>query len=75
MHWIAWTGRYSCRLSSNSPLQHRSVLELVLYYEMSYAEVAQVLECPVGTVKSRLSYARRQMVALISLKTWRREGI
>lgn len=48
--------------------QHRSVLELVLYYEMSYAEVAQVLECPVGTVKSRLSYARRQMVALISLK-------
>lgn len=48
--------------------QHRSVLELVLYYEMSYAEVAQVLECPVGTVKSRLSYARRQMVALITLK-------
>lgn len=46
--------------------QHRSVVELVLYYEMPYAEVAQVLECPVGTVKSRLSYARKQMVALIN---------
>lgn len=51
--------------------QHRSVLELVLIYEMPYAEVAQVLECPVGTVKSRLSYARRQMAALISLKGYR----
>lgn len=53
---------------------HRSVLELVLVYEMPYAEVAQVLECPVGTVKSRLSYARRQMAALISLKGYHTGG-
>jgi RNA polymerase sigma-70 factor (ECF subfamily) len=53
---------------------HRSVLELVLVYEMPYAEVAQVLECPVGTVKSRLSYARRQMAALISLNGYRAGG-
>jgi RNA polymerase sigma-70 factor, ECF subfamily len=49
-------------------LPHRTVLELVLYYEMPYAEVAQVLGCPVGTVKSRLSYARKQLAALISLR-------
>jgi RNA polymerase sigma-70 factor (ECF subfamily) len=38
---------------------HRAVLELVFFQELSYREVAQVLGCPVGTVKSRISYARR----------------
>ncbi len=41
--------------------QHRAVLELVFVHEMSYAEIAEVLECPVGTVKSRVSYARRNL--------------
>jgi RNA polymerase sigma-70 factor (ECF subfamily) len=46
--------------------QHRAALELVLYYQMSYQEAADVLACPVGTVKSRVSYARHQLKALIS---------
>jgi RNA polymerase sigma-70 factor (ECF subfamily) len=41
--------------------EHRAVLELVFVHEMSYAEIAEVLECPVGTVKSRVSYARRNL--------------
>lgn len=45
--------------------QHRAALELVLYYKMSYREAAEVLACPVGTVKSRVSYARRQLQAMI----------
>ena len=38
--------------------QHRAALELVLYYQMSYQYAADVLACPVGTIKSRVSYAR-----------------
>lgn len=39
-------------------LEHRMVLELVFYQELSLNEAAEVLGCPVGTVKSRLSYAK-----------------
>lgn len=38
---------------------HREVLALVFVHELSYAEAAHVLEVPVGTVRSRLSAARR----------------
>lgn len=38
--------------------EHRSVLELVFYQGLSLAEAAQVMGCPLGTVKSRLSYAK-----------------
>jgi RNA polymerase sigma-70 factor (ECF subfamily) len=37
--------------------KHRSVLELAFVQGMSYVEIAQVVGCPVGTVKSRMSYA------------------
>ncbi len=39
-------------------LSHRTVLELVFYQGLSLREAAQVLGVPLGTVKSRLSYAR-----------------
>jgi RNA polymerase sigma-70 factor (ECF subfamily) len=38
---------------------HREALALVFVHELSYAEAAQVLEVPIGTVRSRLSAARR----------------
>jgi RNA polymerase sigma-70 factor (ECF subfamily) len=38
---------------------HREVLALVFVHELSYAEAAQVLEVPIGTVRSRLNAARR----------------
>jgi RNA polymerase sigma-70 factor (ECF subfamily) len=40
---------------------HRAILELVFFQELSYREVARVIDCPVGTVKSRVSYAKRQL--------------
>lgn len=39
-------------------LNHRMVLELVFYQGLSLDQVAKVCDCPVGTVKSRLSYAK-----------------
>jgi RNA polymerase sigma-70 factor (ECF subfamily) len=47
-------------LQSLSP-EHRAVLELVFYQGLSLKEVAQVCSCPIGTIKSRLSYARQQL--------------
>jgi RNA polymerase sigma-70 factor (ECF subfamily) len=45
--------------------EHRAALELVFYHEMSLNEAAEVCSCPVGTIKSRLSYARKQLRGLL----------
>ena len=42
-------------------VEHRSVLELVFYQGLSLQETADVCGCPVGTVKSRLSYAKQAL--------------
>ena len=41
------------------PAASRSVLILREYQRLAYREIAEVLEIPIGTVMSRLSYARR----------------
>lgn len=43
------------------PAPHRAVVELVFYHGLAQAEVAQILGCPLGTVKSRLHYALRAL--------------
>lgn len=46
--------------------EHRAVLELVFYQGLTLQETALVCDCPLGTVKSRLSYARQQLRGLLS---------
>ena len=41
--------------------EHHAVVVLHEMHEMTYAECAAVLQVPVGTVKSRLSYAFRRL--------------
>jgi RNA polymerase sigma-70 factor, ECF subfamily len=41
--------------------EHRAVLELTYYLGLSCEEVADVLNCPLGTVKSRLFHARERL--------------
>lgn len=41
--------------------KHRAVIELTFGQQFSYAEIAEIVGCPVGTVKSRMSYALRQL--------------
>lgn len=43
------------------PAPHRSVITLIDLYDLDYAEAAQALHIPVGTLKSRLARARTQM--------------
>jgi RNA polymerase sigma-70 factor (ECF subfamily) len=47
---------------------HREVLALTFAEELSYQETAQVLGVPVGTVKSRLSHARRALRTLLNAR-------
>lgn len=41
--------------------KHRAVLELAFVQEMPYIEIAAILDCPLGTVKSRISYALKSL--------------
>ncbi len=53
-------------LAKLSP-NHRAVIELVFVHGLSYAEISEVMSCPVGTVKSRMSYALRNLNTLLSV--------
>ena len=43
------------------PVAHREIILLCDVDEMSYREIAQVLDVPVGTVMSRLARARASL--------------
>jgi RNA polymerase sigma-70 factor (ECF subfamily) len=57
-------------LGTLSPV-HREVLGLLLLEHLTYAEMAHVLEVPIGTVRSRVSNARQRLAA--SLRAARSE--
>jgi RNA polymerase sigma-70 factor (ECF subfamily) len=56
--------------------EHRTVLILHEFEQMGYKDVAKAMGCSIGTVMSRLFYARRKMAALLAgvekedLKCW-----
>ncbi len=44
---------------------HRAVIELTYVHNFSQKEVARIMGCPVGTVKSRLNHALKHLNALL----------
>ena len=40
---------------------HRAVVDLTYFHETGYREIAEIMDCPVDTVKSRMYYARRHL--------------
>ena len=46
--------------------EHRTVLILHEFQEMEYKQIAKTMDCSIGTVMSRLFYARRKMAALLA---------
>jgi len=46
--------------------EHRTVLVLHEFQEMEYKVIAKTMGCSIGTVMSRLFYARRKMAALLA---------
>ena len=41
--------------------EHRAVIELTYYFGYACREIAQIMDCPVDTVKTRMFYARRHL--------------
>jgi RNA polymerase sigma-70 factor (ECF subfamily) len=46
--------------------EHRTVLILHEFEDLEYKEIAKRMSCSIGTVMSRLFYARRKMAALLA---------
>ena len=44
---------------------HRTVIDLTYYHELSCREIAEVMACPVDTVKTRMFHARRHLRRLL----------
>jgi RNA polymerase sigma-70 factor (ECF subfamily) len=47
------------------PLDLREIIVLRVYEDLSYQEIAKILDCPIGTVMSRLVKARSNLRALL----------
>lgn len=47
------------------PFVHREILVLIAVEGLSYQEAAEIIQVPVGTVRSRLSRARESLYALL----------
>jgi DNA-directed RNA polymerase specialized sigma24 family protein len=41
------------------------VIELTYFHGAGYREIAQIMGCPVDTVKTRMFHARRRLKALL----------
>jgi RNA polymerase sigma-70 factor (ECF subfamily) len=46
--------------------EHRTVLVLHEFEELEYKEIAKRMQCSIGTIMSRLFYARRRMASLLT---------
>ncbi len=50
------------------PAEHRETVVLAFYHGLSYREIAELMGCPEGTVKSRMFYAKERLRALLELE-------
>ncbi len=41
--------------------EHRAVVDLAYFHEAGYREIAEIMNCPVDTVKTRMFHARRRL--------------
>ncbi len=45
---------------------HRAVVDLTYFHEIGYREIAEIMDCPVDTVKTRMFYARRHLKRVLA---------
>lgn len=49
------------------PFNQRATIELSFIHGLNYREISKIMDCPIGTVKSRTAYALRQLNRLLSV--------
>jgi RNA polymerase sigma-70 factor (ECF subfamily) len=47
---------------------HRTVVDLTYFHEFGYREIAEIMDCPVDTVKTRMFHARRCLKSVLAGK-------
>jgi RNA polymerase sigma-70 factor (ECF subfamily) len=45
---------------------HRAVIDLTYFHEVGYREIAEIMNCPIDTVKTRMFHARRHLKRLLA---------
>lgn len=45
---------------------HRTVVDLTYFHELGYREIAEIMACPVDTVKTRMFHARRRLKEMLA---------
>ena len=58
---LDWIGAGLAELSPD----HRQVIVLTYFCGCTYEEIAEIADCPVGTVKTRMFHARRRLKVLL----------
>lgn len=48
------------------PPAQRAVVQLTYHHDMGYADIADIMDCPVNTVKTRMFHARRRLRLLLA---------
>lgn len=66
----SWDERHCHRLDLDSGLaklshEQRATVELAYYFGYSYKEIAEIMNCPENTVKTRMFHARRALKRLL----------
>jgi RNA polymerase sigma factor (sigma-70 family) len=51
---------------SSLSAEQRAVVELTYYQDCGYRDIAEIMQCPVDSVKTRMFYARRKLKALLA---------
>lgn len=68
--FTAQSRRVLDRLLAKLPAEHRAVIELTYFHGHAYGEIATIVNCPEGTVKTRMFHARRKLRELLCKEGW-----
>lgn len=47
------------------PVAQRTAFQLAFYHDMTYPEIAEIMACPVNTIKTRIFHARKRLASLL----------